>query len=78
MICAIAILSGCTSIQANDMSYHPERKHYYKENQYLNYREIGEGDQVIVFLHVRIPRTAYLIPTKKFCGQAADVCFMQR
>ncbi|MHB1014728.1 MAG: alpha/beta fold hydrolase [Desulfurivibrionaceae bacterium] len=33
------------------MSYLPDSKHYYKKDQFLNYREIGEGPRTIVFLH---------------------------
>lgn len=51
MLCAIAILPSCTFMQTNDMNFHPDRKHYFKKDQFLNYREIGEGNQTIIFLH---------------------------
>lgn len=51
MLCAIAILPGCTFTQTNDMRFLPDSKHYYKKNQFLNYREIGEGHRTVVLLH---------------------------
>lgn len=51
ILSVITILLGCTSMQANDMNFHPDHKHYYKKEQFLNYREIGEGNKTIVFLH---------------------------
>ena len=48
---AFIIFPGCASIQANDMNFHPDSKHYYKNDSFLNYREIGEGNKIIVFIH---------------------------
>ena len=38
-------------MQANDMNFHPDRSHYYKKDQFLNFREIGEGHKAVIFLH---------------------------
>lgn len=38
-------------MQNNDMNFRPERSHYYKKDQFLNFREIGDGPKAVIFLH---------------------------
>lgn len=51
LLCGISTLTACTTMQANDMSFTPDHSHYYKKDQFLNYREIGEGRKTIILLH---------------------------
>lgn len=51
MLCTVAALSACTLMPSNNMNFAPDRSYEYKKEQFLNYREIGEGSRTLILLH---------------------------
>lgn len=51
VVLCLLVLTGCANHRLADVHFEPGQRYYYDNANYLNYRQLGEGDKTLFLFH---------------------------
>ena len=51
VVLCLLLLSGCANHRLADVDFEPSQRYYYDNANYLNYRQLGDGDKTLFLFH---------------------------